>query len=391
MAAGWKTGNVGSRSGVTPGITGGAWSAAGSPPGSAVTLALLPIPRRAAIGSPLPTSARWWEPVDDGARFRCGLCPRACTLSPGQRGFCHVRQATPEGIALTTWGRCTGLAVDPIEKKPLYHFLPGSRVLSFGTLGCNLGCRFCQNWTLSRGREDGRRLVEAPPEAVAAAASAEGCASVAFTYNEPLVFAEYALDCAAACHAAGRRTVAVTAGYVLEPARAAFFAGMDAANVDLKAFDDGFYRRLCGARLGPVLDTLRFLARETRVHLEVTTLLIPGENDGDADLHALCGFVAEDLGPGVPLHFSAFHPAHEVQDRPRTPLSTLRRARAIGLEHGLLHVYLGNVLDPGAGDTHCPGCGALLVERAGYSTAIRDLAFGACARCGRALRGVFEG
>jgi pyruvate formate lyase activating enzyme len=299
--------------------------------------------------------------------------------------------ATDGGLVLETWGRTTGLAVDPIEKKPLYHFLPGSRVLSFGTLGCNLGCRFCQNWTSSRGRAPADGLLAALPEQVVSVALAEGCRSVAFTYNEPLVFAEYALDVAAACRAAGLATVAVTNGSAAPGAREDFFAGMDAANVDLKAFSDDFYRRLCGARLDPVLDTLRYLARERRVHLEVTNLLIPGENDGEDELCALCAFVAEELGVEVPLHFSAFYPAHEVQDRPRTPLTTLRRARAIALERGLMHVYLGNVLDPGASDTTCPRCGALLVARAGYRTAPQGLRAGACARCGQTLAGRFTG
>ncbi|MFH1463683.1 MAG: AmmeMemoRadiSam system radical SAM enzyme [Pseudomonadota bacterium] len=341
-----------------------------------------------------PAPARWWERLEeDGAmpRFRCGLCPRGCVLEPGQRGYCHVRMATAEGVVLETWGRCTGLAVDPIEKKPLYHFLPGSHVLSFGTLGCNLGCRFCQNWTSSRGRSSAGDLMVASPEQVAATALAEGCRSVAFTYNEPLVFGEYALDVAAACHAAGLATVAVTNGYVAPGAREEFFAGMDAANVDLKAFTDAFYRRMCGARLDPVLATLRHIARETAVHLEVTNLLLPGENDDDEGLHGLCAFVAEDLGRAVPLHFSAFHPAHQIRDLPRTPLATLLRARAIAREHGLSHVYLGNVLEPGASDTICPGCGALLVARAGYRTSAPGLRGGACARCGRSLPGRFTG
>jgi pyruvate formate lyase activating enzyme len=335
-----------------------------------------------------PHIARWWRRLDDAEpRFRCELCPRACTLSPGQRGFCYVRMATDGGLVLDTWGRSSGFAVDPIEKKPLYHFLPGSRVLSFGTAGCNLGCRFCQNWDLSRARGADRAQARATPGQIALLAAREGCASVAFTYNEPIVFAEYAMDTAVACREAGVRTVAVSAGYIEAGPREAFFGLMDAANIDLKSFSDDFYRRLCDARIGPVLDTLRYLARETDVLLEVTTLLIPEENDSEAELHALCAFVAEELGVSVPLHFSAFHPAHRLTDRPRTPHATQKRARRVAQEHGLEHVYLGNVWDPEASSTFCPGCGERLIERAGYRIGERRLRGGACAGCGR--EGVF--
>jgi pyruvate formate lyase activating enzyme len=334
--------------------------------------------------------ARWWSSVPgEQLRFRCELCPRACELGPGQRGFCYVRLATEAGLVLDTYGRSSGFAVDPIEKKPLYHFLPGSSVLSFGTAGCNLGCRFCQNWDLSRARSADRAQAHASPAQIAALAGRQGCASVAFTYNEPIVFAEYAIDTALACREAGIRTVAVSAGYIEPEPREAFFGVMDAANVDLKSFRDDFYRRLCGARLGPVLDTLRYLASETELLLEITTLLIPGENDGDGELAELCAFVAGELGPEVPLHFSAFHPTYKLTDRPRTPHATQQRARGIALEHGLKHVYLGNVYDPEASSTHCAACGERLIERAGYKLGERRLAGGACARCGERLHGVF--
>jgi pyruvate formate lyase activating enzyme len=300
-----------------------------------------------------------------------------------------VRLATDDGLVLDTYGRSSGFAVDPIEKKPLYHFLPGSGVLSFGTAGCNLGCRFCQNWDLSRARSADRAQARAAPEQIAASARRQGCASVAFTYNEPIIFAEYAIDTAQACHGAGLRTVAVSAGYIEAGPREAFFGVMDATNIDLKAFSDDFYRRLCGARLGPVLDTLRYLATETEILLEVTTLLVPGENDSDAELSALCAFVAGELGPLVPLHFSAFHPAHKLTDRPRTPHTTQQRARRIAQEHGLKHVYLGNVYDPEASSTYCAGCGERLIERAGYALGERRLLGGGCARCGERLHGVF--
>ncbi len=337
-----------------------------------------------------PHPARWWCRSDGPEpRFRCELCPRACELKPGQRGFCYVRMATDDGLVLDTYGRSSGFAVDPIEKKPLYHFLPGSGVLSFGTAGCNLGCRFCQNWDLSRARSADRAQAKASPAQIAALAARRRCASVAFTYNEPIIFAEYAIDAAHACHEAGVRTVAVSAGYIQPGPREAFFGVMDAANIDLKSFSDDFYRRLCGARIGPVLDTLRWLAQETEVLVEVTTLLIPEENDSDAELHQLCTFVAEELGPEVPLHFSAFHPTYKLTDRPRTPHATQKRARRIAQEHGLAHVYLGNVYDPEASSTTCAGCGQRLIERAGYRLGERRLVDGACARCGRVLHGVF--
>ena len=339
-----------------------------------------------------PHPARWWSSVQgDSYRLRCELCPRACELKPGQRGFCYVRLATEDGLVLDTYGRSSGFAVDPIEKKPLYHFLPGSSVLSFGTAGCNLGCRFCQNWDLSRARSADRAQAHASPAQIVALAQRQGCASVAFTYNEPIIFAEYAIDTALACHEAGVRTVAVSAGYIESEPREAFFGVMDAANIDLKSFSDDFYQRLCGARLEPVLDTLRYLARETELLLEITTLLIPDENDGDAELHQLCAFVADELGVEVPLHFSAFHPAHKLTDKPRTPHDTQKRARRISQEHGLKHVYLGNVYDPEASSTYCAGCGERLIERAGYKLGARSMRVAECVHCGRALHGVFEG
>jgi pyruvate formate lyase activating enzyme len=334
--------------------------------------------------------ARWWRRLEgESDRFRCELCPRACELAPGQRGFCYVRLATERGLVLDSHGRSSGFAVDPIEKKPLYHFLPGTGVLSFGTAGCNLGCGFCQNHDLSRARSADRAQSHASPEQIAALALRQGCASVAFTYNEPIIFAEYAIDTALACREAGLRAVAVSAGYVEPAPRGAFFGVMDAANIDLKSFSDDFYWRLCGVRLAPVLDTLRYLAQETDVLLEVTTLLIPQENDSDAELHALCAFVAEELGVWVPLHFSAFHPAYRMMDKPRTPHATQQRARRIAREHGLQHVYLGNVHDPEASSTWCAACGERLIERAAYRIGERRLVDGACTRCGQRLHGVF--
>ncbi|MDP6935674.1 MAG: AmmeMemoRadiSam system radical SAM enzyme, partial [Myxococcota bacterium] len=249
---------------------------------------------------------RWWYPR--GNQFVCDLCPRRCHLKPGQRGFCFVRKATTEGIALTTYGRSSGFCIDPIEKKPLHHFLPGTSVLSFGTAGCNLGCRFCQNWSISKAREMDSLMDQASPEGIADAALRSGCRSVAFTYNDPVIFAEYALDVAAACRDRGVRTVAVTAGYITESARAEFFSGMDAANVDLKAFTESFYRGLCYGALEPVKETLAYLVHQTDTWVEITNLVIPGENDSEHELRALSAWVREQLRPDVPVHFSAYHP-----------------------------------------------------------------------------------
>jgi pyruvate formate lyase activating enzyme len=322
---------------------------------------------------------------------RCDVCPRACELRDGQRGLCFVRACENGEIVLTTWGRSSGYCVDPIEKKPLNHFLPGSPVLSFGTAGCNLGCRFCQNWDISKSRELDTLGDEAPPERIASAARALGCRSVAYTYNDPVIFLEYAIDTARACRAQGIRSVAVTAGYIEPAPRREFFAEMDAANVDLKGFSESFYHRLCSARLRPVLDTLVYLKHETRVWLEITTLLIPGENDSPEELRALSRWVLENLGPEVPLHFSAFHPDFRMLDTPATPPATLQRARGIARETGIHHVYTGNVRDRDGQSSWCAGCGALLIERDGYVLGAWNLdAAGRCGACGVRCPGVFE-
>ena len=333
---------------------------------------------------------RWSRLLPDG-RIQCDLCPRRCRLNEGQRAFCFVRKREGERIVLTTYGRSTGFCVDPIEKKPLNHFLPGTAVLSFGTAGCNLGCRFCQNWESSKARETEILSASALPERIAEAALESGSASVAFTYNDPVIWAEYALDTAAACRERGVRTVAVTAGYITPEARGEFFSGMDAANVDLKAFTDGFYRKLCLGERQPVLDTLIHL-RETEVWVEVTTLLIPGHNDGPDEIDELSRWLLDHLGPEVPLHFTAFHPDFRMRDLPPTPRTTLRRARRQALDVGLKHVYTGNVSDVEGSSTYCAGCGALLLERDGYGLGRCGLdERGRCAACGRALAGRFDG
>jgi pyruvate formate lyase activating enzyme len=331
-----------------------------------------------------------WQRLPDG-RVQCDACPRECRLHEGQRGFCFVRARHGDAIVLTTYGRSSGFCVDPIEKKPLDHFLPGTATLSFGTAGCNLGCRFCQNWDISKSREWDTLADQASPRAIAEAAASHGCRSVAFTYNDPVVFLEYAVDVAAACHEQGIRTVAVTAGYAKPRARAALFGAMDAANVDLKAFDDGFYRRFCSARLAPVLETLEEIAAAGRTWLEITTLLIPGLNDGDEEVDELTRWIAEHLGRDVPLHLTAFHPDFRMRDRPPTPPATLTRARSIGLSNGLRYVYTGNVRDLEGGSTRCHACGAIVIGRDGYTITDWDLdADGRCLHCGERLPGVFE-
>ena len=333
---------------------------------------------------------KYWHRLEDG-RVQCDLCPRHCRLQEGQRGFCFVRMNRGGQIVLTTYGRSSGFCIDPIEKKPLNHFLPGTAVLSFGTAGCNLGCRFCQNWDISKSREMDTLADEATPETIARVAEALGCRSVAFTYNDPVIFHEYAIDVARACHARGIRTVAVTAGYVCPEPRAEFYAHMDAANVDLKAFSERFYRKICAGALAPVLDTLRYIYHETDTWLEITTLLIPGENDSDAELHALTEWIVTNLGPDVPLHFTAFHPDWKMRDHPPTPPETLRRARAIALKNGLRYVYTGNILDPEGQSTYCHQCGRLLIGRVGYRITAWHLdTQGRCPECRTPCAGVFE-
>jgi pyruvate formate lyase activating enzyme len=332
---------------------------------------------------------RWWTMLPDG-RIECRLCPRFCKLNDGQRGFCFVRQRVGDRMVLTTYGRSSGFCVDPIEKKPLNHFLPGTSVLSFGTAGCNLGCRFCQNWDISKAREWDKLADAASPEHIARVAERLGCRSVAFTYNDPVIFAEYAIDVADACRERGITTVAVTAGYITEDARPEFYRHMDAANVDLKAFTDAFYHRLCFAQLQPVLDTLKYLRHEANVWFEVTTLLIPGENDSDAELHRASEWFIENLGPDVPWHFTAFHPDFKMLDKPYTPATTLTRARKIARSKGLHYVYTGNVHDCDGGSTWCPGCGELLIERDWYQLGAWNLENGRCRFCGYKIAGVFE-
>ena len=334
--------------------------------------------------------ARYWHMLDDG-RMQCDLCPRDCKLHEGQRGACFVRMRQNDQMILTTYGRSSGFCIDPIEKKPLNHFYPGSSVLSFGTAGCNLACKFCQNWDISKSKDMDTLMDQASPTAIATAAEHYGCKSVAFTYNDPVIFAEYAMDVADACHARGIKTVAVTAGYMHDQARRDFYKKIDAANVDLKAFTDDFYVKQTGAHLQPVLDTLRYLKHETNVWFEITTLLIPGKNDSDGEITAMCQWIKRELGVDVPLHFSAFHPDYKMSDIPATPPATLIRARNIAIKEGLQYVYTGNVHNQDGDTTFCPSCHAPLIVRDWYQINQYLLTKeGRCQDCGTNIAGIFD-
>ena len=336
-------------------------------------------------------STRYWHQLDDG-QLQCDLCPRHCRLQEGQRGLCYVRQRLDGEVKLVSYGRSSGFCVDPIEKKPLNHFYPGSGVLSFGTAGCNLACKFCQNWDTTKSREMDTMADRASPQQLAQAALEMDCRSIAFTYNDPIIFMEYAIDVAAACREQDIRTVAVTAGYIDPLPRAEFFASVDAANVDLKAFTDRFYYRVCGGHLAPVLDTLQYIKHETNTWLELTTLLIPGENDSSGELDAMSQWVVQHLGPDVPMHFTAFHPDWKMRDIDRTPAATLSRAREIARANGVRYTYTGNVRDPAGASTYCHHCDALLIERDWHRVGRWGLdAQGCCAACGSAVAGCFAG
>lgn len=332
---------------------------------------------------------QYWKRLE-GGRVQCTLCPRFCSLRDGKRGACYVRMAHQGQIVLTSYGLSSGLAIDPIEKKPLNHFYPGSSVLSFGTAGCNLACKFCQNWKISKSRDVATSSVPASPMQIAELAKAKGCKSVAFTYNDPVIFMEYAIDVAKACHELDIKTVLVTAAYINPEPRKKLFAHMDAANVDLKAFSEGFYRKLCKGQLAPVLDSLLYIVHETDIWLEITTLLIPDENDSDKELSQMCEWLLTQLGAEIPLHFSAFHPDYKLLDKPPTAKQSLINARNIALETGLKHVYLGNVHDLESDTTVCSHCGFALIERDWYRLVANRLdEQGACPRCKGKLAGRF--
>lgn len=333
----------------------------------------------------------YWHKLDDG-RIQCDLCPRFCQLQEGQQGLCFVRARQNHQVVLTSYGRSSGFCIDPIEKKPLNHFLPGTPVLSFGTAGCNLSCKFCQNWDISKSRETDTLADFASPEVIARAARRLGCQSVAFTYNDPVIFHEYAIDVAKACHDLGVRTVAVTAGYVCPEPRREFYRFIDAANVDLKAFTEDFYHKIAAGSLRPVLDTLVYLKHETDVWVEITTLLIPGENDSDDELNRLCQWIFQNLGPEVPIHFTAFHPDYKMLDKLRTPPETLSRARHIAIANGLRYAYTGNIHDIEGDSTACHQCGKKLIGRDWYILTEWNLTDqGLCRFCLQPCAGRFEG
>ncbi len=345
------------------------------------------------FGSDFP--GRYWHRLDDG-RVQCDLCPRFCKLREGQRGLCFVRACGPEGMVLTTYGRSSGFCIDPIEKKPLNHFLPGTPILSFGTAGCNLTCKFCQNWNISKAREFDKLQDQASPDQIAAAAVQTKCRSVAYTYNDPVIFLEYAVDTAKACRERGIKNVAVTAGYICPDPREEFYQWMDAANVDLKAFTEKFYKELCTSQLSKVLDTLKYLKHDTDVWFEITDLIIPGENDSEREIDEMTAWVVKHLGPDVPMHFSAFHPDWKMMDKPRTPKSTLLRAREIAQANGVRYAYTGNVHDFDGHSTYCHSCGHRLIGRDWYELSDWNIRFdgnynGNCNSCGEPVSGVFDG
>lgn len=331
-----------------------------------------------------------WHLLEDG-RVQCDLCPRFCKLREGQQGLCFVRENQNKKIVLTSYGRSSGFCIDPIEKKPLNHFLPGTPVLSFGTAGCNLACKFCQNWDISKSRQMNTLAAEASPIVLAEAAAISACRSIAFTYNDPVIFHEYAIDVAIASKEKGINSIAVTAGYVCEAPRKEFYAHMDAANIDLKAFSEGFYRNICGGKLSVVLDTLLYVHHETNLWFELTTLLIPGENDSPSEIDQMTKWIVDNLGPDIPLHFTAFHPDFKMLDRKPTPASTLTESRRIAIGNGMNYVYTGNVKDPNGGSTYCSNCSNLLIERDWYALGRWQLTEeGKCNECDHPLPGHFE-
>ncbi len=333
---------------------------------------------------------RYWQRLSDG-RLQCDLCPRTCKLQVGQHGACFIRANDGKQMVLIAYGRSSGFCIDPIEKKPLLHFFPGTSTLSFGTVGCNLTCRFCQNWDISKSRLFDRLFEGAAPQTIARTARQLNCTSVAFTYNDPVIFLEYAVDTARECHALGVRTVAVTAGYITPTASREFFTHMDAANVDLKAFTEHFYHRLATARLAPVLETLKYLKHETNVWFELTTLLIPGENDSPEEISAMTRWIVRELGPEIPLHFTAFYPCWKMSHKESTPIKTLHRARAIARKNGMHYVYTGNVRDRDSESTYCHNCGQILIERSSYHISSYALTEnGHCQTCGAACAGIFH-
>lgn len=335
-------------------------------------------------------TASYWHQLENG-RIQCDLCPRECKLKEDQRGFCFVRQCIGNEMKLMTYGKSSGFCIDPVEKKPLNHFYPSTPVLSFGTAGCNLACKFCQNWDISRSREFDRLTENASPKSIALAAVKEDCKSVALTYNDPVIFLEYGKDVAEACHEKNIKIIAVTNGYIHKRAREDFFSFVDAANIDLKSFSEKFYKSLTGGDLRTVLETLKYLKNKTTVWFEITTLLIPGENDSEIEIRNLCHWILNELGPEIPIHFSAFHPDFKMANIPATPLETLIKAREIATGMGLYYVYTGNVCYSPGDTTFCHHCGEVLIKRDWYQLTRYQLSEeGSCIKCGSKVEGYFD-
>jgi pyruvate formate lyase activating enzyme len=331
---------------------------------------------------------RWWDTLPDG-RVHCYLCPRHCHIGEGQGGFCFIRVNRGGKLYTLGYGAPAAMQIDPIEKKPLNHFLPGTKVFSLGTAGCNMGCSFCQNWDISKSKQDQVRSIRVPPQDVPLLAREYDCPSIAFTYNEPTIWGEYVVDICRAAKAGGLKTIMVSNGYITREAFHDIYDHVDAANIDLKAFTDQFYGRVTLTHLQPVLDTLQWLKNETNVWFEITNLLIPTLNDDPLETRRLADWIVDHLGPDVPLHFTAFHPDFRLRDKPPTPPETLHLARKIALEAGLRYVYEGNIPD-GAGDTYCPDCGTVLIRRDWHRILSNTLHHGACPRCGQSIPGRWE-
>ena len=335
-------------------------------------------------------TAKWWHFNEKGETV-CTLCPRYCVLADGQAGLCFVRKNIEGKLYALSYGRPTGFAIDPIEKKPLYHFLPGSEILSFGTAGCNLSCQFCQNWTMSKAKMDDLNALHATPDDVVALAKKYKVPSIAYTYNDPTVFAEYAMDISKLARKENIKSVMVTAGYIDKEARKDVYKYIDAANVDLKAFSDDFYVKLTNSHLYDVLDTLIWLRKETNVWLEITTLLIPGENDSEEELKQMTSWITDNLSDEVPLHFTAFHPDFKLTDKPRTSLQTLKNAANIAKQAGIKYIYLGNVSDSTGQTTTCPNCSQTLIKRDWHSVSINKITKeGKCPHCSTPISGVYS-
>lgn len=332
--------------------------------------------------------AQWWE-HDAKGKILCTLCPRFCHIGSGQAGFCYVRQNVDDQLVSLAYGKSTGFAIDPIEKKPLNHFLPGSAIMSFGTAGCNLGCRFCQNWNISKARLVEKNSVSASPEQVIELAIRHQCPSIAMTYNDPTIFGEYVIDIARIGRERGIKNVLVTAGYITPAARKAIYRDIDAVNVDLKAFSETFYHKVTFSHLDPVLDTLKWLKQETDIWFEITNLMIPGENDSWQETQRMVDWILENLGDRVPIHFTAFHPDFKMLDKPRTPQETLNRARRIALQAGIKYCYVGNVHDASGQNTYCPNCQLALIERDWHRIKANRLRGNQCPDCEHVTDGVF--